>query len=173
MIRKFVSLTVFFSFVILFASSFALYFIPGAQTGAAGWSFLALSRHQWTDVHISSGILFLAFGLWHTVLNWKGIVAGFRKAASIHLKSAWPLTAALILNFFILAGTLGHIQPVETVLSYYQQVKKEFRQGGSFKAGRGASEAGAANTQAEISPARPSGESIVISEFEGGGPTRP
>lgn len=133
--RKFVSLTLFLSFLILFTSSLVLYFIPGAKSGAAGWAFLTLSRHQWIDVHITSGLLFLVFGLWHTVLNWKGIAAGFRKAASVNLKSAWPLVAALGLNFFILAGTLGHFQPVETVLSYYKQVKNEFRQGGTVQTG--------------------------------------
>lgn len=129
MSRKFVSLTIFFSFLILFLSSFVLYVIPGGSTGAVGWTFMTLHRGQWVDLHITSGILFLVFGLWHTALNWRGLVSGFKKAASISLKSSWPVLAALALNAFIVAGTLNHIQPVEGVLAIYKDAKHQFRRG--------------------------------------------
>lgn len=153
MIRKFVSMTVLFSFLILFLSSFVLYVIPGAQSGAAGWAFMGLGRMQWTELHISSGLAFLAFGLWHTILNFKSLVFIFRKAASVQLKSLWPVLGALALNLFIVLGTLGHHQPVEGVLSYYQQTKQEFRGGRArgkapteLSAGRAASEVEAAGS---------------------------
>lgn len=131
MARKFVSMTIFFSFLVLFLSSFILYVIPGGGVGAAAWAFLSLNRMQWVDLHITSGLLFLLFGLWHTALNWKPIASGFRKVATSGLKSAWPVLAALALNLFILAGTLGHFQPVESALAYYKQAKQEFRHGSS------------------------------------------
>lgn len=129
MSRKFVSLTIFFSFLILFLSSVVLYIIPGGTVGSEGWAFITLSYRQWTDLHIVSGILFLAFGLWHTALNWRGIVSGFKKAASISLKSSWPVLAALALNIFVVAGTLNHIQPIEEVLTVYKEAKQQFRKG--------------------------------------------
>jgi len=129
MSRKFVALTIFFSFLVLFLSSFVLYVIPGGQTGASGWSFTALHRGQWIDLHITSGFLFLAFGLWHTALNWRGLLAGFKKAARISLKSSWPVWAALALNIFIVAGTLNHIQPIEGILTVYKEAKQQFRTG--------------------------------------------
>jgi len=152
MTRRFISSTVFLSFLILFLTSFVLYVIPGSQAGAAGWSFMGLERIAWVDLHITSGLLFLAFGLWHTVFNWKSLVSIFRKAASFNLRSAWPFLGALVLNAFIVAGTLGHLQPVETVISFYKQTKGEFRSGaggGQRATGRPAStEASAANVGA-------------------------
>lgn len=127
--RKFVFLTIFFSFLILFLSSFVLYAIPGGAAGADGWSFLALDREQWTDLHITGGLLFLIFGLWHTVLNWRGLWAGLKKAAGISLKPAWPVMAALALNAFIVAGTLNHIQPLEGILTVYKEAKQQFHTG--------------------------------------------
>lgn len=127
MTRKFVSQTVFFAFIILASSSLVLYFLPGARA-QGGWAFLGLSRGQWLDVHLTSGFLFLAFGLWHTVKNWSVLAGGFKKMASAGWKTALPVLAALALNIFIMAGTLAHIPPMEQVLSLFRQTKTEFRQ---------------------------------------------
>lgn len=128
MTRKFVSQTVFFAFIILAASSCVLYFLPGART-QDGWAFMGLSRGQWMDVHLTSGFLFLAFGLWHTIKNWKVLADGFKKMAAASWKTALPVLAALALNIFIVAGTLAHVPPMEQVLSLFRQTKMEFRQG--------------------------------------------
>lgn len=127
MSRKFVSQTVFFAFIILASSSLILYFLPGART-QVGWQFLDLSRGQWMDLHLTSGFLFLAFGLWHTIKNWSVLTSSFKKMASAGWKSALPVLAALALNIFIVAGTLAHIPPMEQVLSLFRQTKMEFRQ---------------------------------------------
>lgn len=129
MSRKFISLTILFSFLILFLSSFVLYVIPSGQSGAAGWSFLALHRGQWVDLHITGGLLFLIFGLGHVAFNWRSLWVGFKRLSAAGLKSAWPILAALALNAFIVAGTLNHIQPIEAVLNVYKQAKQEFRTG--------------------------------------------
>jgi hypothetical protein len=133
MTRKFVSQTVFFAFIILAASSFILYFLPGAQT-QGGWAFLGLSRGQWMDVHLTSGFLFLAFGLWHTIKNWNVLANGFKKIAAAGWKTALPVLAALALNIFIVAGTLAQVPPMEQVLSLFRQTKMEFRQNSQTKA---------------------------------------
>lgn len=129
MSRKFVSLTILFSFLILFFSSFVLYVIPGGGTVAPGWSFLALSRSRWTDLHIAMGLLFLVFGLCHVVMNRRGLATGLGKAASIGRKSFWPLAAALALNLFVAAGALNHLPPVEGALTIHKQAKERFRTG--------------------------------------------
>jgi len=126
MTRKFVSLTIFFSFLILFLTSIVLYFIPGLG-GSGVWAFLGLGRAQWTDLHLTSGFLFLAFGLWHTIINWRGLSSGLKKLAAANFKAAWPVLAALALNAFIIVGTINHYQPVAQVLSIYQTTKQNFR----------------------------------------------
>lgn len=127
MSRKFVSQTIFFAFIILAASSFILYFLPGVWT-QGNWQFLGLSRGQWMDLHLTSGFLFLAFGLWHTIKNWSVLANSFKKMTSAGWKSVLPALAALALNIFIVAGTLAHIPPMEQVLSLFRQTKMEFRQ---------------------------------------------
>lgn len=127
MSRKFVSQTVFFAFIILAASSLVLYFMPGAR-GQGGWSFWGLSLGQWKDVHLTSGFLFLVFGLWHLVKNWQALAGAFKKMAAPGWKTALPVLAALALNIFIVAGTLTQAPPMDQVLSFFRQTKAEFRQ---------------------------------------------
>lgn len=127
MLRKFVSQTVFFAFIILAASSFILYFLPGAWT-RGGWTLLGLSRGQWMDVHLTSGFLFLVFGLWHAIKNWAVLANGFKKMASSGWEAVLPVLAAMALNIFIVAGTLARVPPMEQVLSHFRHTKVEFRQ---------------------------------------------
>lgn len=164
MVRRFVSMTVFISFLLLVLSTFVLYVIPGGQAGPAAWSFLSLARGQWVDVHIASGFLFIGFGLWHTVLNWRSLASGFRKAAAAGLKSGWPILGALALNFFVLAGALGHWQPVEAGLAFYRQNKQEFRAGGMKAEQKAAVPA--------KSPFETGDEAMIISEAEAFVPPR-
>ncbi|MDL2226963.1 DUF4405 domain-containing protein [Deltaproteobacteria bacterium OttesenSCG-928-M10] len=129
MSRKFVSLTLFFSFIVVFASSTILYIIPGARNAAGAWSYLGLNRGQWVDVHITCGLLFLAFCAWHTILNWKSISGVMKKAVRRNFQSAGPVMAALALNVFLVVGSLYHLQPVEPLLAYYKEAKQELRGG--------------------------------------------
>ena len=126
MARKFVTFNVLFSFVILFLTSLVLYVIPGAGT-VGPWSFWGLNRGQWIDLHLISGLLMLAFCLWHLLINWKSLRAALKKTRSFRLKSAWPLWAALALNLFIVFGTLNQVAPLNQVLITYREFKQEMR----------------------------------------------
>ena len=62
MIRKFVSLSMLFSFALLLLSSLVLYVEPESRIASwADWSFLLLDKDQWSAVHITGGMLFLFF----------------------------------------------------------------------------------------------------------------
>ena len=70
--QRFVSLSAGLSFVVLFLSSGVLYFIPDRKVTAwTDWSFLALDKQQWDNLHINLGIFFLVMMIWHIYFNWK------------------------------------------------------------------------------------------------------
>ena len=165
MTRKFVSLTIFFSFLVLFLTSIVLYFIPGLG-GSGVWAFMGLGRSQWVDLHLTSGFLFLAFGLWHTIINRRGLGSGLKKLAAVNLKTAWPVLAALALNAFIVIGTINHYQPVAQVLSIYQTTKQDFRKA---MTGGGERQSGS-DRAAETNPAGPALELRAESEAGGSEP---
>jgi len=70
--QRFVSLSAGLSFLVLFISSGVLYFIPNRKVTAwTDWSFLALDKQQWDNLHINLGIFFLVMMVWHIYFNWK------------------------------------------------------------------------------------------------------
>lgn len=62
MIRRFVSLTLVFSFLLLAASSIMLYVVPEGRVAYwSHWSALSFSKEQWGAMHITGGFMFLIF----------------------------------------------------------------------------------------------------------------
>ena len=64
------------------------------------WHFLGLTKTQWGDIHIISGILFLVAMGFHIYLNWKPFISYLKgKAAQMkgHKRELWITLAALVL----------------------------------------------------------------------------
>ena len=69
-IRKITSLVAALAFVVMVLTSFVLYIVPQGRIAYwAGWKFLGLSKTQWGDIHINTGILFLLALVLHTYYN--------------------------------------------------------------------------------------------------------
>lgn len=82
MFRRTVSLTTFFSFILVLITSVVLYVEPHGRTAYwADWTMLGLSKTSWDDIHLTTGLLFLLAGLLHVWLNWKPITAYMKSKA--------------------------------------------------------------------------------------------
>ena len=74
-IRRIVSLLLIFSFILLLITGIVLYIVPAGRIAFwADWRFIGLTKEQWGDIHIISGILGLLVGFIHIIFNWKSIV---------------------------------------------------------------------------------------------------
>ncbi|HNY35824.1 MAG TPA: DUF4405 domain-containing protein [Candidatus Pacearchaeota archaeon] len=71
------------SSVFLFISSFSAIIVwlilpSGQGFKKSGYSlFLNLSRHDWSDIHIASSLIFLGFIIIHLILHWQIIKSLF------------------------------------------------------------------------------------------------
>ena len=123
MLRKIVSLTVFISFLLLIISSVMLSIVPEGRVAYwADWHVL-FTKAQWADLHITGGALFLCAGLWHTVLNWKAIVAYARGSMAGGRRSRVALTAAVIICVVVYEGTLLGLPPMKQLVDLNDAVK--------------------------------------------------
>ena len=119
MIRKFVSLTLLFSFFLLALSSFVLYVVPEGRVASwADWSVLMLSKEQWGAVHITGGTLFLIFSLWHMVLNIRPL-KNYLSAA----RGRAALAGSALLCVLCYAATIAELQPVQFLIDMNQNIK--------------------------------------------------
>lgn len=120
MLRKIISLTTFFSFVLLIISSVMLYVVPEGRVAYwADWRII-FTKAQWGDLHITGGALFLVAGLWHTFLNWKPVMNYIRGAKEGSRK---PLLAAALICLFVYAGTLLEIPPMQQLVGWNDAIK--------------------------------------------------
>ena len=75
-IRKIASLTAALSFIVMLLTSIILYIVPQGRIAYwADWRLWGLTKEQWGNIHINTGILFLTALGFHIYYNWKPILS--------------------------------------------------------------------------------------------------
>ncbi len=123
-LRKIVSLTAMLAFVVLVISSVILFIVPyGRVAYWADWHLWGLSKTQWGNVHINTGVIFLlAMGL-HIYLNWKPLVS-YLKDRARRLRIFTPdFNLALVLVVAVVAGTLAQVPPFSSMIALNTAIK--------------------------------------------------
>lgn len=126
MFRKITSLTSFFAIVVLAVTSIVLYFVPQGRVAYwANWTFLGLSKEQWGDIHICTGVLFLAASVLHIWLNWKPILAYLKQKAGAANFTSPAFFISLAITLFVAFGTLAGMPPMRQVLDFCNYLKAQ------------------------------------------------
>ncbi|WP_319780995.1 DUF4405 domain-containing protein [Maridesulfovibrio sp.] len=121
MLRKITSLTSFFSFIVLISTSLVLYIVPQGRVAYwADWTLFGLSKEQWGDIHICTGVLFLVISIMHIWLNWKPILAYLKKKAGEANFTSPAFFISLGITLFVAFGTLANLPPMKQVLELTQ-----------------------------------------------------
>lgn len=114
--RKIISLTTLFSFVLLFVTSIVLYVAPHGRVAYwAHWQWVSLTKTQWGALHTNLGLLFIVAGVWHLVLNWNAIIGYVVRSRRLICSPAtgWSLLITVVVS----VGTLINIPPFSTVMA--------------------------------------------------------
>jgi hypothetical protein len=121
--QRFVSLSAGLSFIVLFISSGVLYFIPDRKvTSWTDWTFLALDKQQWDNLHINLGIFFLVMMVWHIYFNWKPLsnYLKVKKELKIFTKE---FNVALIWVTVFTVGTITMTFPLSILVNIGNGIK--------------------------------------------------
>jgi len=121
--KKYISISITFCFIMLFTSGLALYFAPSCKTAQKiGWSFLFIGKESWEAVHIVFAVLFLITMATHLILNWKIFVLYFfdREKNILNIKAAILCAAAAILFFLM---SVFNIPPVSWLHKAHEIIK--------------------------------------------------
>lgn len=109
--QAFVSALMVVGFIVLSLSGMVLYLAPHGR-GAGGAMFLSLSRHDWGDVHIVFGFLFMAAGLVHIFFNGRTLLTYVRRkridpeTRQVRFQWGIELLAAALLGFVLIEASL-------------------------------------------------------------------
>lgn len=124
-IRKITSMTLLVSLVVLIINSVVLYVVPEGRVAFwADWRFWGLTKAEWSDQHLTVGLLFVLAGLLHTYYNW-GAVKSYLKNRLKEMRVFTPsFNIGLVITVLVVAGTYFHIPPFSTIVevgSYFKE----------------------------------------------------
>lgn len=124
--RKITSMTMLVTLVVLIFNSVVLYVVPEGRVAYwAGWEFIGLSKGQWSEQHITVGLLFVIAGLLHTWLNWTPIKNYMKNKAKEFRLFTTSFNIAVILTAVVIVGTLYSVPPFSTVIQFGEHFKDE------------------------------------------------
>ena len=123
--RSFISLTLFFSFLILSLSGFALYIKPeGDIAHWIAWKFIGISKSGWEGFHALFSLFFLIFALIHLCFNWKVLLNYLKDKFSKGLTLKKELLSSIFIVILLLICTIMQWQPFWKIAEWRQGFKK-------------------------------------------------
>lgn len=125
MLKKAVSLILFFSLFLLALTSLVVFIEPPARVASwANWSFLGLSRQHWEGAHLGMGLLFILSGLVHVALSWDGLLDALRDNDGAVVIFTKPFFLALGLALLIFVGSLAGAPPIRQLVALSGYIKE-------------------------------------------------
>ncbi len=126
-LRRFTSLCIGFSFLVMSYTGILLFIAPkGRVANWTNWELLGLDKTQYTNLHVSFMVLFLAGMIVHIYLNW-GILINYLKNKT---RSFSLLTKEFLLafgfNLLFLIGTLYYWSPFDEFLNFEDDIKSSW-----------------------------------------------
>jgi len=123
-IQRITSLTALLSFAILMLTGIILYIVPHGRVAYwSNWQLWGLSKDQWGNIHINTGILFLITIFLHIYYNWKPILSYLKNQARQLKIFTKNFNIALILTLFVALGTYFEIPPVIWLINTSSAIK--------------------------------------------------
>ncbi|MBL9139079.1 MAG: DUF4405 domain-containing protein [Verrucomicrobiales bacterium] len=125
--RSFTSLVVATGFVMLLLSGGVLLVSPpGRVANWTRWEMLGLTKHGWSDLHITFAALFLLAATAHVVFNWRPLLQHLGATLSRPRPWRWEGVAALFLGLAVFAGTRAHLPPFSTLLAWSESQRESW-----------------------------------------------
>lgn len=124
--RKLTSLTALTSFVFLILTSVILYIVPAGRVAYwANWKLWGLTKTDWTNFHVTLGVLFLLAIALHIFYNWRPILNYLKNKAKQTTVFTAEFTVALALVFVTFVGTLFAVPPFAQIVSLGEWFKDQ------------------------------------------------
>jgi hypothetical protein len=123
-IRKITSLTAALAFIIMMLTSIILYIVPQGRIAYwADWHLWGLTKEQWGNIHINTGILFLVALGFHIYYNWKPFISYLKDKAKNLKVFTKEFNVALLIAVIVVGGTHFELPPFSSVLAISTGIK--------------------------------------------------
>jgi hypothetical protein len=125
--RILISLITALSFVAMSLSGIAAFIVPQGRVAFwTNWTFLGLSKAQWGNIHITTSVLFLIAGIWHTCYNWTPLMQYLRGIPGRMTASWRDLGIATLVTAFFTVGAVTKTPPLNYILNFNNWIKESW-----------------------------------------------
>lgn len=116
--RKYVSIGLALSFVMISLSGIVLYIAPaGSIARWIKWIMIGFERAQWETIHTIFSFLFIIFGVIHLFnLNWKAFLSYFINGVNSYARSRKEAVAAVLTIALVFIFTVYKLPPFYSVM---------------------------------------------------------
>jgi hypothetical protein len=97
---------------------------PGRGANWSDWRMIGYSKHEWADLHIAFGVMFVLAAILHLILNIRPLISYFRNRMTRHIGLRREWIAALLLSGLVFLGTRYDVPPVSSLLNFGESVKR-------------------------------------------------
>lgn len=126
-LRKFTSLCITFSFIIMSYTGIMLFIVPqGKYAYWMHWELLGLTKTQYGNLHVTFMVLFVVGMLLHIYLNWACLVAYLKNKKKEFTLLTKEFMLAFGFTLVFLLGTLYETPPFKTFLQFNDTVKQSW-----------------------------------------------
>lgn len=101
---------------------------PGRVANWSDWRMIGYSKHEWADLHIAFGVMFVLAAVLHLILNIRPLISYFRNRLTRHIGLRREWIAALLLSGLVFLGTRYDVPPVSSLLSFGESVKRSWEE---------------------------------------------
>lgn len=123
-LRRFTSLCIGFSFLIMSYTGIILFLSPkGRVANWTNWQILGLDKTQYANLHVTFMVLFLVGMLFHIYLNWNALINYFKNRSREFSLFTKEFLLAFGFNLLFLLGTLNYWVPFEQFLDFQNDIK--------------------------------------------------
>jgi hypothetical protein len=126
-LRRFTSLCITFSFLVMSYTGIMLFIVPQGKIAYwTNWELFGLSKEQYGALHVTFMVLFLVGMVLHIYLNWKPLMMYLknRKREFSLLTKEFVLALGFTLVFAF--GTLYEVAPFKSFLDFEESVKESW-----------------------------------------------
>jgi len=125
--KKITSLSLGLSFLIMTYTGIILFLCPHGRVAYwSEWHLLGLSKNQYGELHTTSMIAMVLFGILHISYNWNSIVNYMKNKSKQISFTKKEFLIALGINIFFIVGTLNLIQPFKAFLDFEENFKNSW-----------------------------------------------
>lgn len=128
-LRRFTSLCIGFSFLIMSYTGVILFLSPkGRVANWTNWQFLGFDKTQYANLHVTFMVLFLVGVLIHIYLNWIPLFNYLKNKTKAFSLLTKEFLLALGINGLFVIGTLYYWTPFEQFLDFQEALKGSWEQ---------------------------------------------